>query len=112
MVNSLNVNQFYPRWLVAREKNESIQLIDVRSPEEFVSGHVPGAKLISLNTIMARANEIPKQGEVYVICQMGGRSAQAIMYLAQQFGLDNLINIDGGTAAWRQGGYPIEQGAA
>ncbi|GAV20738.1 thiosulfate sulfurtransferase GlpE [Mariprofundus micogutta] len=111
MLKSLNVNQLYPRWLVGNENDQPIQLIDVRSPQEYANAHVPGAKLISLNTLMARANEVPKQGDVYVICQMGGRSAQAISYLSQQFGFDNLINIDGGTAAWMQGGYPIAEEA-
>lgn len=110
MMESVNVNQLYPRWLVAKENGSSVQLIDVRSPAEYASAHVPGAKLIPLNALMARANEFPTEGEVYVICQVGGRSAQAIMFLSQQHGFDNLINIDGGTAAWMQGGYPIEKG--
>jgi len=109
-MQSLNVNELYPRWLVAREHERPIQLIDVRTPAEYASAHVPGAKSIPLNALMARANEFPKDGEVYVICQMGGRSAQAIMFMSQQHGFDNLINIDGGTAAWMQGGYPVDRG--
>jgi len=110
IMDSLTVDQLYPRWLVAREKSHPIALIDVRSPDEFSARHVPGAKLIALNTLMARANEIPKEGDVFLICHSGARSAQAAMYLQQQFGYDNLINIDGGTMAWANGGYPVEQG--
>lgn len=110
-MQSKNVNQLYPEWLVSREKGEALNLIDVRTPEEYRAGHVPGAQSIPLNTLMARGNEIPKDGEVYVICQMGGRSAQAIMFLAQQFGMNNLTNIDGGTGAWIGAGYPVERGA-
>lgn len=110
MLNSLSVDQLYPRWLVARENNRPFALIDVRSPDEYHRAHVPGAKLIPLNALMARANEVPKGEDVCVICQMGGRSAQAISFLTQQFGYDNLINIDGGTAAWMQSGYPVEKG--
>ncbi|OIO73641.1 MAG: sulfurtransferase [Zetaproteobacteria bacterium CG1_02_53_45] len=110
MMASLNVNQLYPRWLVAKENSRPFQLFDVRTPEEYANGHVPGAKLVPLNALMARANEFPKEGDVYVICQMGGRSAQAIMFLSQQLGFDNLINVDGGTAAWIQGGYPVDRG--
>jgi len=40
-------------WLLAREKGEPFALIDVRTPEEYQVGHVPGAKLVSLNTLMA-----------------------------------------------------------
>jgi rhodanese-related sulfurtransferase len=110
MFKSLNVNEFYPRWLVARERGEPLALFDVRSPDEYRAGHLPGAVLIPLNTLMARMNEIPKQDNVYLICHSGGRSAQAADYLARQCGHDNLINIEGGTMAWMQAGYPLEQG--
>ncbi len=110
MFDSIDVNGLYPRWLTAREKGEECMIIDVRMPEEFASGHVPGARLIALNTLMARVHEIPKQGDVFVICQAGGRSAQAAGYLATQCGHDNLINVAGGTQAWIQAGYPVETG--
>lgn len=109
-MDSINVDQLYPRWLVARENNRPFALIDVRSPEEFNGGHVPGAKLIALNTLMARVNEIPKSGDVFLICHSGARSAQAQAYLSQQMGYTNLINVDGGTLAWANGGYPVEGG--
>lgn len=109
-MESVNVDQLYPRWLVSQENSKPFQLIDVRNPQEYASAHVPGAALIPLNALMARANEIPKEGDVYIICQMGGRSAQAIMFLSQQMGLTNLINVDGGTAAWANSGYPVDSG--
>jgi len=80
----------------------------VRSLEEFQSGHVPGAQLIALNTLMARVSDIPKNEDVFLICHSGGRSAQAADYLARQCGHRNLINIEGGTSAWLQAGYPCE----
>jgi len=108
MFASMNVNEFYPRWLVACEKGQSLALIDVRTPEEYQAGHVPGAKPVALNTLMAHVNEFPEQGEVYVICRSGARSAQAADYLARQCGRGNLINVTGGTMAWMQAGYPVE----
>jgi rhodanese-related sulfurtransferase len=45
-----------------------------------------------------------------MICQGGMRSAQAIAYLANEYGHSNLINIDGGTMAWANAGHPIKQG--
>jgi len=110
MIASIDVNSLYPHWLTAAEKKEACTIIDVRTPEEYVAGHVPSAKLLPLSTIMARGQEVPKDGKVYVICQAGGRSAQAAAFLRQQFGHDNLINVSGGTMAWAQAGYPIEQG--
>jgi len=109
MFGSMNVNELYPRWLVAREKGESIALIDVRTSEEYQAGHVPDAKLVPLNTLMAQVSEFPEQGDVFVICRSGARSAQAADYLARQCGRSNLINIEGGTMAWMQAGYPISE---
>ncbi len=109
MFKTMNVNELYPRWLVAKEKGETVQLIDVRSPEEYKAGHVPGAKLVPLNTLMARVDEFPEQGDVFLICRSGARSAQAADYLARQCGRSNLINIEGGTMAWIKAGYPIDQ---
>ncbi|ATX82147.1 Rhodanese-related sulfurtransferase [Mariprofundus ferrinatatus] len=110
MLDAVTVDQLYPRWLVARENNRPFTLIDVRSPEEYRACHVPGARLISLNTLMSRANEVPKEGDVFLICHSGARSAQAAVYLKQQLGFNNLINVDGGTMAWSNSGYPVEGG--
>jgi len=111
MFESMHVNELYPRWLVAREKGEAFALIDVRTPEEYQAGHVPGAKLITLNTLPVQLDAFPKQGDVFLICRSGARSAQAADYLARQCGYSNMINIEGGTMAWTQAGYPIDKGA-
>lgn len=108
MLGTVTVDQLYPRWLIARENRAPFSLIDVRSPEEYQACHVPGAKLISLNALMARSDEIPTKEDVFLICHSGVRSAQAASYLAQELGYHNLVNVDGGTAAWANGGYPVE----
>jgi len=109
MFGKMGVNELYPRWLLAREKGEEFALIDVRMLEEYQAGHVPGAKLVTLNTLMAQVNAFPEQGDVFLICRSGARSAQAADYLARQCGRSNLINIEGGTMAWIQAGYPVDQ---
>ncbi len=112
MITEVNVNELYPRWLVVHEGDDGrdFHLIDVRAADEYARMHVPGARLIPLSALMARAGEIPKTGTVYMICHAGGRSAQACQFLQHQFGYDNLVNIKGGTMAWEQAGYPLEQG--
>lgn len=110
MFGSIDVHALYPRWLTARERGAPLNLIDVRSPAEYADAHVPGARLIALNTLMARVHEVPRQGDVFLICHSGARSAQAAEYLARQCGHDNLINVSGGTLAWAQAGYPLESG--
>jgi len=106
----ITVEDFYPHWLSASEKGKASMLIDVRTPEEYARGHVPSAKLLPLNTLPERAAEVERDRTVYLICQGGMRSAQAMAYLANEYGHSNLINIDGGTMAWANAGYPITQG--
>jgi rhodanese-related sulfurtransferase len=90
--------------ITAHELNEKLKnktkvvLIDVRQPEEFKSGHVPGAKLIPLGELGQRAKELPKDKEILCICASGNRSSSAARMLASQ-GF-NAINVRGGMFAW------------
>ncbi len=86
--------------------DEQPVLIDVREPVEFAEGHVPGARLVPLASVPAAVPDLPATAAVYVICEVGGRSAHAAMFLSQR-GFD-AYNVDGGTQAWRAAGYPIE----
>lgn len=85
-----------------------VELIDVREPDEYVAGHVPGAKLIPLATVPVRTSELDKTKTQYVICKSGGRSAQAAQFLIEQgFAA---INIAGGTMAWIELGEEVNLG--
>ncbi|RFA11543.1 sulfurtransferase [Subtercola boreus] len=77
-------------------------IIDVREPDEFAGGHVPGAVNIPLGQLQGQ--DLP-EGPVYVICELGGRSARATQYLAGR-GVD-ATNIAGGTTAWREAGFDV-----
>jgi phage shock protein E len=56
-------------------------LIDVRTPEEYASGHIQNAINISLETLQARLGEVPKGTPVVVYCRTGNRSASAAQIL-------------------------------
>lgn len=83
-------------------------LVDVRTPEEYAGGHVPGAKNIPLDQLPARYHELApyKEGEIYVICQSGRRSLAASQTLASAG--YSPVNVEGGTAGWRSAGFPTE----
>ncbi|MCX6727322.1 MAG: rhodanese-like domain-containing protein [Candidatus Saccharibacteria bacterium] len=69
-------------------------IIDVREPEEYDRGHVPGAINIPPNEIMAGAsklNEVPKDTELVLYCVSGSRSTVSMQYL-QRLGFTNLVN--------------------
>jgi rhodanese-related sulfurtransferase len=83
-------------------------LLDVREPWEFDAGHVPAAKLIPLGELEQRVSEIPRDRQVLAICHSGQRSLAAATYL-QALGFRDVINVEGGTAAWIERGYPIDK---
>ncbi len=87
---------------------EGAPVIDVRQPDEYDAAHVPGARLIPLNEVAARVQEVPSEGTVYVICQSGSRSARATDFLRRQ-GID-AQNVAGGTKAWVESGRDVVRG--
>jgi len=84
------------------------QIVDVREPHEYHSGHVPGARSIPAAQIPAVLSELPRSRPVYLICETGGRSGRAAQYLAMH-GLD-ARTVSGGTSAWRSAGLPVRTG--
>ena len=80
------------------EKDDAPVVVDVRTPAEFASGHVPGALNIPLDELMERTSDLPEGDETFIICQSGGRSSRAADMLAASG--RNAVNIKGGTLAW------------
>lgn len=91
--------------LAAARDDRDITLIDVRNPDEFATGHIPGARLIPLPELADRLSEVPADREVHVVCQSGGRSAQATELLTEA-GVD-AVSVAGGTKAWITSGREI-----
>ena len=86
--------------LVAFLKSDpSILLIDVRSPQEYSSGHVEGFKNIPLDEVMAEPNAIPKDAPVVVMCHSGTRSLIASRTI-ELSGHNNVYNLVGGYMAF------------
>lgn len=85
-------------------------IIDVRNPDEYANGHVPGAPLIPVNSVFARREELPKDGKLIFICSVGQRSALACeMAAAGGIPAERLYNIEGGTEAWVKAGETLEK---
>ncbi len=80
-------------------------LLDVREPDEWEAGHVPGARHIPLGQLGARCAEIPTATEVYVICRSGVRSAQAAQALNGAGW--QALNVDDGMRGWAVAGRPM-----
>lgn len=82
------------------ESDKSIYLLDVRTREEFVSGHIPGSINLPLDRIAGVEKTIPeKDARVFVYCHSGARSFQACLMMIK-LGYTNVTNI-GGMMQWR-----------
>jgi len=85
---------------------EDTPLIDVREPDEFAAGHVPGAVNLPMSRIADLLDQLP-EGPFDVICQAGGRSARVTEALEAR-GYD-ATNVEGGTGGWIAAGYDVER---
>lgn len=74
--------------------NDGAFLVDVRSAEEFSSGHVPGSVNIPVNSIASKLSQFKNRKHIIVFCLSGGRSSMAKSILNQR-GITNVVN--GGT---------------
>lgn len=85
--------------------DNSILLVDVREPDEFAAGHIPGAVSHPLSSFDPAA--IPKGKRVILSCRSGVRSVRAAE-LAQGAGLDLREHYRGGFKDWVEAGEPVE----
>jgi len=88
--------------------NDGAAVIDVREAHEYSAGHVPGAKLIPVNTVYAKRDELPRDKDLIFVCAVGQRSALACE-MAAAAGLTRLYNLEGGTDGWIKSGMPAEK---
>lgn len=84
-------------------------ILDVRSPEEFKAGHVPGSRNIPHDQVASHVSELGKFKKIFLHCQMGGRAKMAAAVL-EGAGLQNIVCIsDAGMKAWMDAGLPVEK---
>jgi len=94
---------------VQKRTLDGVQIIDVRSPEEWRRGHLPGAIHIPLALLPDRIGELDASAPIVLQCQGGGRSSIATSLL-QSRGLPDVSNLAGGYDAWVKEGFEIESG--
>jgi rhodanese-related sulfurtransferase len=84
-------------------------LLDVREPHEFEAVRAPGALLIPMSAFQARADEVPTDRPILVVCHTGGRSAAVTGFLLRS-GRTDVVNVAGGMEAWANAGLPTRSG--
>jgi rhodanese-related sulfurtransferase len=95
--------------LKVREHASGICFLDVREPNEFAAGHIPGAINIPLAELATRLDTLKNCKRIYVSCQTGRRSHPAARTL-DYLGLPDVVNVSGGFKAWQSCELPIETG--
>ena len=87
---------------------EHLFVLDVRTPQEYAEGHVPGAVNVPHDQLASRLAEVPKDKDVVVYCRSGRRSALAMDVLAAN-GYRRVSHLEGDMQAWLAGGRPVEK---
>lgn len=94
--------------LARRLKDGGWQVVDVRRPEEYSAGHLPGAVLAPLGEDDASLDRLDPERPTVLVCGTGYRSSAAAKFLRDR-GFRRLANLVGGTDAWVQAGLPYER---
>jgi rhodanese-related sulfurtransferase/rubrerythrin len=92
-----------------REKTKETDylLVDVRQPEEYVRGHIPGAKLIPVRELATDLSKLPPDKDLIFYCHSGGRSAAAATLAAEEGTTDkDIYDLEGGIMAWEGSTVP------
>jgi sulfur-carrier protein adenylyltransferase/sulfurtransferase len=96
---------------VRDELNNGAVVIDVREPEEWSAGHIPGAKHVPKSYLESRIEgAVPDRAQhVVLYCASGNRSAWAARTLLDDLGYDHVESMTGGFTLWKDRGYDVEQ---
>ncbi len=96
--------------LSVKEAHELIkqgaEVIDVRQPGEWAQGHLQQAKLIPVDGLYERIDEVAEDKDVLFYCAMGVRSALAAE-IGAAMGRTRIFNMEGGIEAWKAAGLPL-----
>lgn len=84
---------------ILENKKQTQVIIDVREPEEYDEGHIPGVPLLPMHQIPNAADQFENDKEYIFVCRSGNRSQNVSLYLKQN-GVENVANYDGGMISW------------
>ncbi|RMH52731.1 MAG: rhodanese-like domain-containing protein [Zetaproteobacteria bacterium] len=99
----------HDHWLQGSRSPIPFVFIDVRTPAEYRSGHIPGAINIPVDTLAMRLGEVPHDKQVYLYCEGGVRAARAGKLLAAR-GYTNIEVVPASMRGWRDAGFPVNKG--
>jgi phage shock protein E len=90
-----------------QQQGASLQILDVRTAEEYATGHVPGAVNIPYTDLTDRLSEVESNKEVVIYCMRGPRARIGEETL-QRAGVSKILHLEGGMSAWLESGLPVD----
>ncbi len=90
-----------------KARGKELQLLDVRSPDEWKSGHIPNARHVFLGELREKLGDLDKAKPTAVYCHSGYRASIATGLL-KQAGFSRVCNVPGSWQAWKKAGYPVD----
>ena len=99
---SISAGELYAR----RESGAAPVVIDVRTSEEYASGHIPGAVNVPFDQVAQRIGEIDTPHGVALYCMVGPRARKGESALLAA-GYEKVLHLEGGLAAWQAAGLPV-----
>ncbi len=83
-------------------------VVDVRDPDEFAYERIAGTLNIPQSSLNVRLKDLPRDKSIYLVCSTGARSAQSLDAFKSE-GFRSVYNMEGGIAAWKKAGMPVEK---
>lgn len=105
---SKNLTHLTPDEFKSSINNDSIQLIDIRKPSEYATGHIPKAVNINYfsDDFFSIINKLNKEKPIYIYCRSGKRSAKSAFQF-KKAGFNKIHNLQGGLLSWESRGFDI-----
>lgn len=90
------------------DEEEDTQIVDIRPPEEFERGHIPGAINIPMNELPRRIDEYDWRDDVVVACPVGQSSVQAAKLIGSYEGVDDAESVKSMAGGYEEWEYELE----
>lgn len=102
---NISVEEFHDSW-----QEKDIALLDVRTVDEYNSGHIKGARLMPVTdeNFEKSIQDLPKDKPIVVYCRSGARASSAVGILKES-GFENVHLLEGSILEWNKMGYPLEK---
>ncbi len=110
MIKGKSPDELNPVEATLKINREDAVVIDVRTSDEYVKGHIPNARNVPLGDLEKRSGELIKEGQPLILCCATGARSAAALGTLRKAGAESVFNLSGGIQAWERAGQPLTKG--